>query len=102
MTLPRFRSGMRPTRGSGLLALLVWASVVTSQPPHLHQGETPGVYNPAHVLSALAVLGGDGPLPAPASVAFAALDFGGAPIIVPTAAAASHHGPADPRAPPAR
>jgi hypothetical protein len=47
-----------------LLALVaVTVPLKASQPRHLHEAATAGLYNEDHVLAGLEFLGGDGPLP---------------------------------------
>ena len=68
-----------------LLALVaVTVPLKASQPRHLHEAPTAGVYNEDHVLAGLEFLGGDGPLPdLPTAVSLALI----------TAACALRHGP---------
>ena len=50
---------------AALLLTLVAVTVPlkASQPRHVHEAATAGVYNEDHVLASLEFLGGDGPLP---------------------------------------
>ncbi|HSF01618.1 MAG TPA: hypothetical protein VLA62_01320 [Solirubrobacterales bacterium] len=101
--MTRNRLGSLGLAGCALLIALVTIAppLRSSQPRHLHQAVTAGLYNQEHLLAGLEFLGGDAPVPDAPPAVFTAL------VMVPCAPPPHrvHDGPpgslADSRAPPA-